>query len=209
MSHDDFAVEPIPGLPERPPEGEEILWQGRPDTLALAKDAFAIHWVAGYFAILAAWRGVVAAEFGGTPEIIAAMGWMVALGLLACGLLYLAALVQARSTIYTITNRRVALRIGAALTLTLNLPFRQLETAGLALNRNGTGTIALTMKPGTQISYLICWPHVRPWRISRVEPALRSIPNAEAIAQKLAQAAETRISEPELAMSAPAAVPAE
>ena len=39
MSHDDFAIEPIPGLPERPPQGEEILWQGRPNWWALAKSA--------------------------------------------------------------------------------------------------------------------------------------------------------------------------
>ncbi len=30
MSHDDFAFEPIPGLPGTPPRGETLLWQGRP-----------------------------------------------------------------------------------------------------------------------------------------------------------------------------------
>ena len=30
--HDDFAFDRMPGLPERPPRGELILWQGRPDT---------------------------------------------------------------------------------------------------------------------------------------------------------------------------------
>lgn len=35
--HDDFAVEPIPGLPELPPEGEHILWQGAPCWHALAR----------------------------------------------------------------------------------------------------------------------------------------------------------------------------
>jgi hypothetical protein len=38
MEHDDFAVEPVRGLPEKPPAGEIILWQGRPDTIALARD---------------------------------------------------------------------------------------------------------------------------------------------------------------------------
>ena len=54
--HDDFATEPVRGLPERPPVGEELLWQGRPDSLALARDAFKITWVAGYFVALAIWR---------------------------------------------------------------------------------------------------------------------------------------------------------
>ncbi len=31
--HDDFAFDPLPGLPEALPAGENILWQGRPDTL--------------------------------------------------------------------------------------------------------------------------------------------------------------------------------
>ena len=60
--HDDFAMEPIQGLPERPPLGEEILWQGRPATLALARDAFKVTWVAGYFVALALWRVVAVAE---------------------------------------------------------------------------------------------------------------------------------------------------
>jgi hypothetical protein len=31
MPHDDFAFEPVKGLPELPPEGEHLLWQGRPN----------------------------------------------------------------------------------------------------------------------------------------------------------------------------------
>lgn len=31
MPKDDVQVEPIRGLPELPPEGEHILWQGAPD----------------------------------------------------------------------------------------------------------------------------------------------------------------------------------
>jgi len=29
--HDDFAGEPVRGLPEKLPAGERILWQGMPD----------------------------------------------------------------------------------------------------------------------------------------------------------------------------------
>lgn len=212
MSHDDFAVEPIPGLPGVPPEGEEILWQGRPDVWTLARDAFSIRWVLGYFVLLAIWRAAVVAEFGSSGDIVMAVLWMALLGGVACSLLWLAALIQSRATIYTITNRRVALRIGAALTITLNLPFRQLENASLGLSKDGSGTIALQMKPGTKISYLVCWPHVRPWRMSRTEPALRSIPEAAVVARILAKAAEMRVNEPELSVapaSPSAAVPAE
>ena len=56
MPHDDFAVEPIKGLPEMPPEGEVILWQGRPNWWALSKESLNLYWVLGYFVLLAAWR---------------------------------------------------------------------------------------------------------------------------------------------------------
>jgi hypothetical protein len=47
MEHDDFAVEPVKGLPEKPPAGEVILWQGRPDTWALAREALNLNWIIG------------------------------------------------------------------------------------------------------------------------------------------------------------------
>ena len=59
MPKDDVQVEPIRGLPELPPEGEHILWQGAPDPWTLALQALNTGWVAGYFALLAAWRGLV------------------------------------------------------------------------------------------------------------------------------------------------------
>jgi hypothetical protein len=63
MPHDDFAFEPVRGLPERPPLGEEILWQGAPSWWRLAVEALSLYWVAGYFVAFAAWRAIVAAEF--------------------------------------------------------------------------------------------------------------------------------------------------
>lgn len=193
--HDDFAIEPIPGLPELPPPGEDLLWQGRPDSFALARDAFKITWVAGYFVALAVWRASIAAD-GNVGSIVAVMLPYLGIGLAACALLYGMAWVQARATVYTLTTARVAMRIGAALTVTLNVPFKQVATATLAVKRNGTGTIALETLGETRISYLVCWPHVRPWRFARTQPALRCIPDAAIVAKQLADAAETRLSEP-------------
>jgi len=56
MSHDDFAAEPINGLPELPPRGEVILWQGRPNWFQLTVDSLNLWWVVAYFAVLTAWR---------------------------------------------------------------------------------------------------------------------------------------------------------
>jgi hypothetical protein len=193
--HDDFAVEPLPGLPAQPPKGEEILWQGRPQAFALAREALKINWIAGYFVALALWRGWVMG--GGEPAtFIAVMLPYLAIGAVTCAILFLIALVQARSTVYTITTARVAMRIGVALTVTLNLPFRQIGAANLAVKPNGTGTIALQTLGDTRISYLVCWPHVRPWHINRTQPALRAIPEAARVAHLLAEAAETRLNQP-------------
>ncbi len=196
MSHDDFATEPVEGLPERPPEGESILWQGRPQAWALARESLAIRWVAGYFALLIVWRfGASAADMAVLPAMGTAVPFLV-IGVLACAILYGIAWVLARTTRYTITTARVAMRVGAALTVTMNLPYRQVEAAELDLARDGTGTIALRMSPGAKLSYLVLWPHVRPWRMARVEPALRAIPDAANVARILAEAVETRLAQP-------------
>ena len=118
------------------------------------------------------------------------------MGLVACALLLAIAWAQARATVYTITNRRVAMRIGAALTVTLNLPYRWIGDAALDLRKGGTGTIALDLIGETRLSYMNTWPHVRPWYMRKTQPALRCIPDAARVAAILADAAETRISEP-------------
>ncbi len=195
--HDDFATEPLPGLPAKPPRGEEILWQGRPAILSLARDALGLNWVAGYFVVLALWRASVVSD-GSIGMIIAIMLPYLAMGVVACGILLLIATVQARSTVYTITTARVALRVGAALTVTLNVPFKQIGSASLDLRRSGSGTIALQTLGDTRLSYLVCWPHVRPWRMGKTQPALRCIPDAARVAKILGDAAETRLNEPVL-----------
>ncbi|KUF10030.1 photosynthetic complex putative assembly protein PuhB [Pseudoponticoccus marisrubri] len=199
MSHDDFATEPVRGLPERPPEGERILWQGRPDWWALTRSALGFWWVMGYFGVLALWRfATVMDQLPLGQAIGAALPFAILAGIVAA-LLILTAWVQARATVYTITNRRVAMRIGAALTVTLNLPYRQIGAADLSLSRDGTGTIALTTLGDTRLSYLVCWPHVRPWHF-RTKPALRCIPDAEKVAQLLAVSAHERAA-PETAIA--------
>jgi hypothetical protein len=198
MSHDDFEIEPVEGLPEKPPEGERILWQGRPDWRTLAVESLSLKWVAGYFALLTVWRFVSVVDLLPLGQAIGAAVPFVLLGLVTCGLLALTAYVQARATMYTVTDARVVMRIGAALTLTLNLPYKQIGNAMLDLRRKGTGTIALETMGDTRLSYLVCWPHVRPWYIRNTQPALRCIPEAERVARILAEAAEARVSIPQV-----------
>lgn len=198
MNHDDFQIEPVEGLPEMPPQGEHIIWQGRPDWWRLTFEALSLPWVAGYFVLLAFWRYLTVMDMMPFGQAIGASVPFLILGAIVCALLMLVGYVQARATMYTITNRRVAMRIGAALTVTLNLPFSQVKSADLDLRKGGTGTIALDLIGDTRLSYLVCWPHVRPWVMRQTQPALRCIPNAEKIARILAEAAEARISSPQV-----------
>lgn len=209
MPHDDFAFEPIPGLPGVPPRGEAVLWQGRPDTWRLAAQAYGLWWVMGWFAALVVWRGAVGADLAGLPGALA-YGIPYLLPAAAAGLLiWLLAFAQARATLYTVTTHRVALRIGAALSVTFNIPYTQVASASLDLRRGGFGTVALTLSPGNRLSYLVAWPHVRPWHLV-TQPALRCIPDADRVARLLANAAETRLSRPEIvAVASAAAVAAE
>lgn len=197
--HDDFAFEPVAGLPDRPPAGESVLWQGRPRTMALAREALGLNWVAGYFVLLALWRvGSSAADRPLVQALPLAVPFVL-LGALCCLVIVAIAFAQARTTVYTITTARVAMRIGAALTITLNLPHKQIRAASLDLRSTGSGTIALGLPAETRLSYLVCWPHVRPWRMRHTEPALRCIPDAANVARILAEAAEERQSQPVLA----------
>jgi membrane protein YdbS with pleckstrin-like domain len=208
MEHDDFAVEPVRGLPEKPPAGEVILWQGRPDTWALAKEALNLWWIMGYFALLAIWRvAASAADYPLAQALTHAIPFVV-IGALTAGIILLIAWVQAKATVYTVTSARVAMRVGAALTITLNLPYTRIEAADLDLKKSGTGTIAFRTAGETKLSYLVLWPHVRPWHARHTQPALRCIPDAERVARMIGEAVETRMAQPTVAIR-PQAVAAE
>lgn len=195
MSHDDFAAEPINGLPELPPRGEVILWQGRPNWFRLTVESLNLWWVIAYFGALTLWRFVTVVDVLTIERAVIVTVPFVIMTFVVVLLLMLVGYVQARATVYTITNRRIAMRIGAALTVTLNLPYTQIENAAVSAGKNGCGNIAIETKGASKFSYLVLWPHVRSWKISKPEPTLRAIPDVQSVAQILAKAAKSRITE--------------
>ncbi len=194
--HDDFAFEVAPGLPAKLPAGEELLWQGRPATMALAREAFAINWIAAYMGAIVVWRTGAGFADGGLPLAVAMGLPYLVLALAGYLIILLLAWAQARATVYTITSARVLMRIGAALSLTYNVPFTQITTARLDLKPSGTGTIAMETNGDVRLSYAVLWPHVRPWQVKVTQPALRCIPDAQKVAGLLAEAANTRMNQP-------------
>lgn len=201
MSDHDFRFETQPGLPAPLPEGETLLWQGRPDPRALARDAFKANWVLGYLLLIALWRSGAAWADATLARGVAVFLPYLVLAVAAYGLVHLLARASARAAVYSITSRRVILRIGAALPVTWTVPFTRVASAGVAQRQDGTGTIALQLTEGSRISWLSLWPHVRPGLGHGIQPALRCIPDATRAARILADAAQTNLNEPVLSHS--------
>lgn len=185
----EYEYEPVPGLPERLPPGETLLWQGAPRWQSLAVHAFHARKVALYFIalllLLLGWK------LTGEARLIEALRgalWLSALAIVAVGLLALLAWATSRATLFTITNRRVVMRFGVAIPMAINLPFSQITTAGMRLFSDGTGDLPLTMTGPVNASYIILWPYARPWRMSPPQPMLRAVPDATQVADILAAA---------------------
>lgn len=185
----EHEFEPVHGLPEQLPAGELLLWQGSPDWKRLAQRAFHVRKLVVYFAALLVLR--LAVLLGGSPtlsEVVLSVVWMLVLAGTAIGLLTLVAWLSARATVYSVTNRRVVMRIGIVLTITLNLPLRRLEAADLRAHTGTTGDVSLRLLKPDHIAYLHLWPHARAWRLARPEPTLLCVADAAAVARQLTNA---------------------
>lgn len=177
------------GLPEALPLGESLLWQGSPEWRSLARRAFHVRKLAVYFGAMVVLRAAfVFNDTGSAVDALRATLAPLALAAVALGLVLLLAWLSARGAVYTLTDKRVVMRIGIVLTLTFNIPYKRIAAAGLHLHGDGTGDLPLTLLPPDRIAWLHLWPHARPWRLGRPEPMLRSVPDAEAVARQLARA---------------------
>jgi Bacterial PH domain len=187
---DEYDIEPVPGLPENLPAGENLVWQGSPSWTSLALHSMHAGKVAIYFTVLSACRVAWQTSNGQAfAQSVADAAPVFAFGMVGVGLLCLASWLSSRTTIYSITNRRVVMRYGIALPMTVNIPFSEVTAADLKSYADGSGDIALAVKGPLRLAYLHLWPNVRPWHLTEAQPAIRSIPNAGDIAQLLASQA--------------------
>jgi hypothetical protein len=187
VSEHDF--EAIRGLPGVLPAGEKILWQGAPNWVAMAREAFHLGLVGAYFAAMLLWRTGAAILGGVAPAKALADTLLVTpIALAALAILAFLAWLNSRSTVYTITNRRVVLRFGAAIPKAINIPFAIIESAALKPFSGEIGDVALTLKAPNKIAFLHLWPHARPWRLAAPEPTFRAVPAARGVASILASA---------------------
>lgn len=184
----EFDFEPVRGLPAPLPEGETLLWQGHPEWRALALRAFHVGFVALYFCLLGAWALLASWQGGGLAAALASAIWVPVMAASSMALLGLLAWFSARTTVYTITDRRILLRIGIALPIIINVPFRAIESVGLRRHRDGTGDLPVTLSRGYRLAFLVLWPHARPWFVRNPQPMLRCIAEPERVGRLLAEA---------------------
>ncbi|NBQ87203.1 MAG: PH domain-containing protein [Betaproteobacteria bacterium] len=182
--HHEHEFEAAPGLPEPLPVGERILWQGAPQWGAVCVHAFHMRKIALYFGIL------IALQIGwmwDEPVSAWARPLTISLSLSALSLAMLAGIawLAARTALYTLTSRRVVMRIGIVLCITLNLPLRQIRGAAVLAHRNGHGDIALALAGKERIGWLHLWPHARPWHLNDPQPMLRGVRDVQTVADKL------------------------
>lgn len=181
--------EPVPGLPEELPEGERILWQGAPRWQAMAVEAFHLRKLILYFAGLMLLRLSFVLEDAETfKDIAKGMGPFMVLSVGALLSLWAVAWLSARHTLYTLTNRRVVMRIGIVLTVTFNIPFSRITGAHLKAQAPDHGDVALEISPENRIPWLQLWPHARAWHLRHPQPVLRGIANASEVAALLTSA---------------------
>ncbi len=185
----EHEFEPQYGLPERLPADEHIVWQGSPDAVALARSAFHMRKLFVYFALLflaCAWQAVESGA--GIAAILQSVKWITPLSVVALASVWVLAWMTARTTVYTLTNKRVVMRLGIVLTVSFNLPLKRIAAADIRRLDAGFGDITLALHGDDRIAWVHLWPSVRPWRLRKTEPSFRAIADVQAVSAKLREA---------------------
>ena len=179
----------VKGLPGPLPAGERLLWQGAPQWRAVALRVTHVRKLAIYFVALLAWY-VASKVSGGMPAADVALGTAKLAGVALAPLALLTGYAWGvrRTTLYTVTSRRIIVKCGIALPMTINLPFARIDGAAVKAAADGSGDIALTIAPGDRVPYALLWPNVRSWHLGRTQPALRCVADVARVGQIIGRA---------------------
>lgn len=177
----------IKGVPHALPAGERLLWEGAPSAGAVARHVFRVRLFAAYFALmLALWATSASAR--AADGYVSSFIIRLALGLIVLGVIFGLSQAVARTTWYAITDRRVVLRIGIVLPMSINIPFALLLSADVIQFRDGTGQLALKLAKEHRIAYIALWPHCRAFTFTTPSPLLRGLADPKQVGAILAQA---------------------
>ncbi len=193
----EHDFEPVEGLPADLPEGERILWQGRPQARAIARRLMKTHWIALYFLGIAVFAFVSGLQDGrDLGSILISTAALGIFGAIVIGLVELYAWGVAKTSLYTITERRLVLRVGVALSVSVNLPFAVVASADMKAGGDGVGDIALHLARGSEVSWFMLWPHVLTFKRGKAAPLLRCLPEVTAVAEILGVALRRNAEQP-------------
>jgi hypothetical protein len=171
--------EAAPGLPEALPADEKIVWQGSPSWHALAVHAFHVRKVIGYFGLMLAWQALSLRSDGADWISLAIdLTKSVTLVSVALCLLCMVAWWSASTTMYTLTDKRLVMRVGIVLSLTFNFPLRCIRSAHVKDLGHDMADIALQLPEGDRIGWFHLWPHQRAWHLRHPQPTLRCVTQA-------------------------------
>ena len=169
------------------PEGECIVWEGRPEARAIATRAMFFNYIIIYLLGIAALRtGYLIAGDTSISTWSGLLAWQCLASLFVVAIICFLARTYSRTTTYTLTSRRLIIRTGAAIPIHVNLPLERLQSADLREFSDGTGDIALKVSSGDRLYWLLLWPNVRSWWIRPLQPLLRGLNEPHVAAAALA-----------------------
>ena len=173
-------------LSENLPNGEQLIWQGHPERRALATRAMYLKYIAFYLVVLIAARtGYLIMDDEPVATWSGMLAWQVLASAFVMLLIVGLATVYSRTTRYSLTNERLIIKTGAAITIHINLPLQQITAADLREYSDGTGDITLQVSRAEKLYWLLLWPNVRSWWIRPLRPVLRGLRDAQAVAHLL------------------------
>ena len=176
MGMTEYEDEPVEGLPDFLPEGETMVWQGRPTVAAMARRVFFIPHLALYFGLLIAGHTVYRLMEGvSAAQVMGTFVWQAGLAAIVLVLLAWLARSYAASVMYTLTSERLVIRSGVALPMMVNIPIEQITAADMRVYRDGTGDIVLTPVSYRKLYWVLLWPNVSAWYSRPIRPLLRGL----------------------------------
>lgn len=191
------AGERVRGIDAPLPPGERVRWEGAPAWKSLAVHVFHVRKLAVYFALLVAWRALLAMDEAQPAAFFAAGALTLAAAFAgAAAMAVLLAWLTARTSVYALTDRRLILRVGIVVPATINVPLARVESAALKAYRDGTGDLAVKLDGDDRLAWFLLWPHARPWRVTQPEPALRCIADPSRVGALLREAVAACSAEP-------------
>ena len=173
------------------PDGESILWKGRPSLWGFSWNLFGLKWITFYLSILSivSIARFFASDFH-TAFYIDFLPFFLS-GIFASIILFGLATIQAYSTVYIITENRVIIKTGAALSFLISMPFKKIKEVNLQKRGASIGTISFELFSKKRVPYISCWPSVRPWKFKKTQPAFSCVGSVDEVATILRKTAMT------------------